>query len=123
MAGRLGPATFRISPSAGEQPGLAGGHGGQDLAGPVPASSSGAARGWAYAPDSTMVDFIGAVCHPAGDPARGPRLRVRQDLGQGAKNGRLYLKVCPVTPIPPEPPREHRYANNSNLSIDVEHTM
>ena len=74
-------------------------------------------------PDSTMVDFIGAVCHPAGDPARGPRLRVRQDLGQGAKNGRLSGKVCPVTPIPPEPPREHRYANNSNLSIDVEHTI
>ena len=74
-------------------------------------------------PDSTMVDFIGAVCHPAGDPARGPRLRVRQDPGQGANNGRLYLKVCPVTPIPPEPPMEHRYANTSNLSIDVEHTM
>ena len=46
-----------------------------------------------------------------------------RDPGQGANNGRLYLKVCHVTPIPPEPPMEHRYANNSNLSIDVEHTM
>ena len=27
-------------------------------AGPAPASSSGAARGWSYAPNSTMVDFI-----------------------------------------------------------------
>ena len=87
------------------------------------ASSSGAARTRAYTPNSTMVDFIGEVCHPAGDPARGPRLRVRQDLGQDANNGRLYLKVCHVTPIPPEPPKEHRYANNSNLSIDVEHTI
>ena len=69
-----------------------------------------------------MVDFIGEVGHPAGDPAQRPRLRVRRDPGQGANNGRLYLKVCHVTPIPPEPPREHRYANNSNLSIDVEHT-
>ena len=73
-------------------------------------------------PHSTLVDFIGEVCHPAGDPARVPRLRVRQDPGQGTKNGGLYLRVCHVTPIPPEPPKEHRYANNSNLSIDVEHT-
>ena len=70
-----------------------------------------------------MGDFIGEVGHPAGDPAQRPRLRVRQDRGQGANNGRLSGKVCHVTPIPPEPPREHRYANNSNLSIDVEHTM
>ena len=58
MAGRRGPAIFRISPSAGRiarasrrawRPGSAG---------PVPASSSGAARGWAYTPDSTMADFI-----------------------------------------------------------------
>ena len=70
-----------------------------------------------------MGDFIGAVCHSDRGPARGPRLRVRQGPGQGANNGRLYLKVCHVTPIPPEPPMEHRYANNSNLSIDVEHTI
>ena len=58
MAGRRGPASSRISPSAGRTARAGRRAWRPGFAGPVPASSSRAAPGWAYVPDSTVAEFI-----------------------------------------------------------------
>ena len=63
------------------------------MAGPVLASSSGAARGWAYAPNSTMADFISnsailATVRPSAV------LVAAAGTSQGAKSGRVWYRLC-----------------------------
>ena len=93
MAGPHRPVSFRISPSAGRTARAGRRAWRPRCAGPVPASSSGATRARAYAPNSTMPTSLATL------PSCRRRAPVRcfpqrpNSLRRG-KNGRLYLEIC-----------------------------
>ena len=58
------------------------------------ASSSGAVRGWTYAPDSIVAEFIGEVCHRHHFPALRPSTNPHRSTPFPAENGRVGCKLC-----------------------------